>query len=101
NGLSLGNHHQACVRMLRADYCGNGHSYTTNGRLVNLYDGIGIQVDTESFRLEAEWAPDGARCLTNARRAAVSVQCYTGEPDPTCGDVAHFDSGTLIMNEIP
>jgi hypothetical protein len=101
NGTSLVDHHQTCVRMLRADYCGNGTSYTTNGRLVNLYDGIGVQVDTETFRLEAEWAPEGARCLTDARRASVAVPCFPSAPDPACGDVAHFNSGTLIMNEIP
>ncbi len=101
NGTSLADHHQTCVRMLRADYCGNGTSYTTTGRLVNLYDGVGIQADTEAFRLEAEWTANGARCLTNARRASVSVPCFPAEPEPGCGDVAHFDSGTLIMNEIP
>ena len=29
-------HHQACVRMVRADYCGDGRSWTVNGRRVNL-----------------------------------------------------------------
>ncbi len=40
DGVAL---HQACVRLIRADYCGDGLSHTTNGRTINLYDGLGIQ----------------------------------------------------------
>lgn len=99
----LARHHQACVRMLRADYCGDGRSYTTNGRLVNLYDGIGIQSDTNDFRVEAEWDDAGARCLTDARRASpnADIPCYDPARVEGCGDVSHFDTGTLIINEIP
>lgn len=99
----LADYHQACVRMLRADYCGNGISYTTNGRLVNLYDGLGIQVDTSNYRVEAEWTAGGARCITDAHRApeGTDLSCVDSTLASSCGDLSHFDSGTLIINEIP
>ncbi|HEY6035915.1 MAG TPA: ADYC domain-containing protein, partial [Kofleriaceae bacterium] len=49
NWLGYGEQLNSCVRMLRGDYCGNGHAYTANGQLVNLYDDAGIQLDTESW----------------------------------------------------
>jgi hypothetical protein len=99
----LAQHHQACVRMIRADYCGNGISHTTTGHLVNLYDGLGIQVDTNPFRVEAEWDANGARCVTNAHRAPLNadLSCVDSTLAASCGDLSHFDSGTLIINEIP
>jgi ADYC domain len=99
----LAPYHQACVRMLRADYCGNGVSYTTTGRLVNLYDGLGVQTDTSNFRVEAEWDASGARCVTSARRAPANadLSCVDSTFAASCGDLSHFDSGTLIINEIP
>jgi hypothetical protein len=97
----LAPYHQACVRMIRADYCGDGISYTTNGRLVNLYDNLGIQTDTNPWNVEAEWMPSGARCLTTHRRASRPVSCYDPSLDASCGDLVHFTTGTLIINEIP
>jgi len=45
--------HQACTRLVRADFCGDGRSWTEDGTLINLYDAAGIQQDTEEWRLEA------------------------------------------------
>lgn len=41
--VSLEPYHEACVRAMRADYCGNSFSLTRNGTLINIYDTIGIQ----------------------------------------------------------
>jgi hypothetical protein len=98
---SLKPYHKACVRLLRADYCGNGRSYTTNGRLLNLYDSIGVQQDTNGWGFEAEWDEHGARCLTEHRRATVDVPCYDPQLEPACGELGHFGAGTLLMNELP
>jgi hypothetical protein len=35
-------YHQACVRAAAADYCANGHSFTKNGTLVDIYDYGGL-----------------------------------------------------------
>lgn len=41
--ISLRDYHQACTRMARADYCGNGISHTKDGTIIDLYDRLGIQ----------------------------------------------------------
>ena len=92
-------HHLACIRMLRADYCRNGKPYTTNGRRINLYDSLDIQVDTNEWYLDGEWDAGGARCFTSHNRASGPTDCPV-TPEG-CGDLQHFGSGTLIMNEIP
>lgn len=69
NGVSLWEYHQACVRMMRADYCGNGKSHTRSGTLVEIYDREEIQVDTSvpGLTFEAAWNEDGAVCLRKTR----------------------------------
>jgi hypothetical protein len=66
-GISLDQHHGACVRMVRADYCGDGRSHTVNGTPIDVYDRLGIQKPeasaSESEELEAAWGPDGATYL--------------------------------------
>lgn len=103
DGRSLADHHQACTRMVRADFCGDGTSYTQDGTWVNLYDSVGVQEDTEGTWLpEAEWSPDGALCMTQTTRAQTAVSCpalATALPD--CGQRAHFRTGTLLMSEVP
>src|SRR5262249_33873713 len=68
DGTSLEPYHQTCVRLLRADFCGDGMAYTIDGRLLNLYDRLNIQRDTEPWNFEAEWDTDGARCMTDEHR---------------------------------
>ncbi|MEJ7603213.1 MAG: ADYC domain-containing protein, partial [Kofleriaceae bacterium] len=53
----------ACTRMMRGDFCGNGHSYTVDGTQLNLYDNVGLQSDTAAWVKEAEWTINGARCV--------------------------------------
>lgn len=69
DGTSLWDHHQACVRMLRADYCGDGTSFTRDGMLIDLYDRLGIQQDEPGpgMRFEAGWGKDGATCVARPR----------------------------------
>jgi hypothetical protein len=59
--------HQACVRAVRADYCGNGDSLTTEGQTVNFYDVAGVLKDTESWTFEAAWTLGGAACINRTR----------------------------------
>jgi hypothetical protein len=76
DGQSLAELHQACTRMARADYCGNGKSHTHEGTLIDMYDRLGVlSATTESspdwdlsrVAFEAAWAPDGATCLARTR----------------------------------
>jgi hypothetical protein len=69
DGAALWDHHQACVRMMRADYCGDGKSFTRDGTLIDLYDQLGIQKDEPApgMRFEAGWGKDGATCVARVR----------------------------------
>jgi hypothetical protein len=75
-GQSLADLHQACTRMARADYCGNGQSHTHEATLIDMYDRLGVlSVTTEALgnwdparaSFEAAWAPDGAACVSRTR----------------------------------
>jgi hypothetical protein len=105
DGTSLRKYHQACTRLLRADYCGDGTPWTVNGRKVDLYDGIGVQQMTRPFWLfEAEWDDGGANCVSSQR--VIDLHNLLGTVSPcilsrvslTCGFRSHFQSGTLLMN---
>ena len=93
--LGLGDYHHACVRMLRADYCGDGIPHTVNGTLINLYDNLGIQADAEPWPVDAEWGPDGAMCINHFRGGAPPA-CYATKFSPSCGG---FSRGGLLIDE--
>ncbi|HEY0481081.1 MAG TPA: ADYC domain-containing protein [Kofleriaceae bacterium] len=95
SSLGYGDHQHACVRMLRADYCGDGTSYTVNGTPINLYDDAGVQADTESWPVDAEWSPDGALCFDH-HRGSSQPSCYAQKYSATCGS---FAGGALLIDE--
>lgn len=106
--VSLADHHQACTRLIRADYCGNGTSYTQNGTLIEVYDDLSpnINSNTMSWDLEGQWNPDGARCIGDARHAELLVSgrypdCsgIAGRPThlPNCGN-RHSLSQALLAS---
>jgi hypothetical protein len=85
DGQSLAPLHQACTRMARADYCGNGTSHTQQGTTIDMYDSLGLLLPTTKASaswdparasFEAAWAPDGATCLSRTRdgRALETIQ---------------------------
>ncbi len=40
---SIAEYHQACTRMVRADYCGDGQTHTQGeGTLIDIYDNLGF-----------------------------------------------------------
>ena len=93
---SLRDHHQACTRMVRADYCGEGVSHTANGTPIHVLDQVGVQnVDPNvNYVVEAEWGLEGATCLNagHRRHPEMAVACQL----PACG--ASFSSGGLIQS---
>ena len=101
DGTSLAMHHQACTRLIRADYCGDGTSHTVDGQWVNLFDTLGVQRDTEDWGVEAEWDTEGARCLTDHNRAHAPVTCPAIGMKPQCGTAEAFSPGTLLRSETP
>jgi ADYC domain len=96
----------ACVRALRGDYCGDGTPYTVDGTLVNIYDQTGIAADSAAWIPEAEWTPDGARCVSKKKSARFSQVaeekpwCYPHalKPSKTCG--SGFSDDVAIITEL-
>jgi hypothetical protein len=71
DGTPLADYHQACVHMVRADYCGN-EGTTRNGMLIDYYDRHGIakparQEEAPDFQFEAAWNASGAICVAHVR----------------------------------
>ncbi len=71
-GADLWDYHSACVRALRADYCGTGRSHEDGKDPVALYDRLGIQPLRASagMSFEAAWGADGASCVNHTRSPA-------------------------------
>jgi hypothetical protein len=94
----------SCVRMLRADYCGNNISYTVDGQLVNVFDNLNIQVDTQAWTKEGAWGPVGAKCLRTGGKLRYQIlglgtpSCAAALFTSTCGNT--FGSGQYIIDEI-
>jgi len=86
---SLAAFHQACTRLLRADYCGDGTATTRDGTPVDIWDRFGLQADdAPTWNFEAEWGEGGAVCIDATRWATIasdgdSVQAYIHDH---CGD---------------
>ena len=60
--------------MIRADYCGDGVTWTTNGRLIDLWDYYEIQTDTNpGWTFEAAWTTDGAICVHQQRHNTIDT----------------------------
>lgn len=94
----------SCVRMTMADYCGTGATYTTGDQLINFYDNLGIQGDTQGWAKEGAWAPTGAKCLRTGGKIRYVV-LGTGTPPcaaalytSTCGN--SFGFGQYVIDEV-
>ena len=71
DGSSLASYHAACVKAVRADYCGD-HATTREGQLIDIYDQLGIQRRdntraADALRFEAGFSPSGAVCVAHTR----------------------------------
>ncbi|WP_434419859.1 ADYC domain-containing protein [Nannocystis pusilla] len=80
------NQRQATIRMITADYCGDGYSFTEDGTDLN-WQNLAETVDPDAAPLwldvEALWDEDGAICLSNPRLVTlpeVAARCTL----PTC-----------------
>jgi hypothetical protein len=108
DGISLWDLHQACTRMLRADYCGDGTPHTRDGTRVEVYDTIGIQSpEPESgLSFEAAWRPDGAICVRKVRIPEIitldvlvqSCPRLREHVGPECTEERALQLGALVIN---
>ena len=102
--LALDTFHQACVRALRADYCGDGVSHTVNGTQINIYDVLGVQRDTQAWAVEANWTTEGAICINKGRLGTAMTtptvpQCMASKATIPCAGTL-WPLGVLIRTEV-
>lgn len=105
----LSDHHQACTRMVRADYCGDGEHHTENGTIIDVDDSLGINEFETSWVIESAWGPDGALCLNEPRKTYWSrtdaltecssvPSCDANDNDDLTDDAAHwYGQGALMV----
>jgi ADYC domain len=106
-GTPLWDLHQACTRMLRADYCGDGTPHTRDGTPVEIYDTVGIQLPEAGSKLsfEAAWRADGAVCKVRIPEIttldALVQSCparLRSNVGPDCTEEHARELGALVMN---
>jgi hypothetical protein len=73
-GRTFADLHWACTRMARADYCGDGATWTRDGTVINLWDRAPAPGPFNTrgepppdFVFEAGWTSRGAACLSKQR----------------------------------
>ncbi len=100
--------YNACIRMVRADYGGDGTATTRNGMLIDLYDDHGIQVPDADHRMafEAGWTQDGAVCVNHPRvkdnislgEIAARWHRFAGRNGASCTEETARSLGALLFN---
>lgn len=75
NGTSLESYHQACTRMVRFDYCGDGGARTEDGTEIDAYDRLGVNLKDSGLLMlfDGAWTPDGAYCIERQRWLRLSL----------------------------
>lgn len=72
-GYSTPTEYAACTRMFRADYCGEGDSYTLNDTRIEHY-----VPDLTRLPTEAAWNATGALCLSKLRWSTIAPPSSSG-----------------------
>ncbi|MGQ0528560.1 MAG: ADYC domain-containing protein [Panacagrimonas sp.] len=107
-GEDLAPFHASCVRMARADYCGDGQPHTKEGTSIDNFDDLGIQTrgaaDDPSYVFEAGWTPQGAVCVNHTRWTdvvtldALKTQCPRLAAAPHCDEITARSLGARMFN---
>lgn len=106
-GVSLWAYHETCTRMVRADYCGDGRSWTKDGTPIDLYDRLAIQTEDpdDGMEFEAAWGVDGAHCVRHTRIPELltverlSTTCTRPISIAQCSqEIVQQDEGVLLLN---
>lgn len=95
--------HQACTRMVTADYCGDGTSHTITGRPIDVFDFYNpiknVQDTSSSAQYkEAEWTAAGASWLFTCRVEDLDLS----DADPTsCPVYGRYQHDIHTMQLLP
>lgn len=93
---------QSTLKMITADYCGDGVSYTATGTPLYWANAEGTVAPEEGAVLgafEASWGPNGALCLDTPRRPDLAASLHCAVPACSAGQL---DAGEWhTMNPAP
>ena len=101
---------QACTRLFRADYYGDGVPHTRNGVRIEIVDRLGgAEAPVTGAAFEAAWTPGGAACvawprLTTWSLDAIARECperLAGRVGEGCGPADLESPGVLLFNRSP
>jgi hypothetical protein len=112
---------QTMLKMLSADYCGDGTPFTVAGQPLQWADDQGWMKTIPGSQLEARWTSNGAACLMKPRvvvhptplsnttfgtptdlEAAIAAHCPGHQRPPQCADEQlTFDGDHLISANPP
>jgi hypothetical protein len=111
NGTPLVEAYKACVRLVRADYAGDGKGTTRNGQPIDIYDSLGVQPpgDDPSYEFEAGFDEKGAVCVRhipvkeNATLEGVEATAsrLAGRVGAVCDEAFARASGAILFVRSP
>jgi ADYC domain len=111
DGSSLAPYYRACVRLVRADYAGDGRGTTRNGQPIDIYDRLGVQAPAydQPYEFEAGFSPDGATCVRhvrvkeNATLASVEASAprLAGRTGAVCDEAFARAQGAILFVRSP
>ena len=112
DGSPLAPGHEACMRMLRADYAGDGRTSTRDGTLVGFRDRWDLHAFDEPVtdaQFEAGWDAQGAVCVRRPRLSEgeslaaleARVPRLRGRTGESCTPAAAQSLGALLWNWTP
>jgi ADYC domain len=104
---------QATMKMLSADYCGTGMSFTRTGEPLVWRNLAGMELHSTPTSFEARWDENGARCLDMPRAAktpnpdlsaafpdietAIADEC-TRPPPCASSDITTYEPDDLVLS---
>lgn len=100
--------YNACIRMVRADYCGDGSPTTKEGQRIDIYDDGGVQIPANEPEMdfEAGWTAQGAACVRHVRvkenisLSGLAAQCprLADRIGPSCTEDEARRLGARLFN---
>lgn len=108
DGRSLAVHYNACLRMVRADYLGDGEAHTRDGTRIDVADDVGVRDWTRTggahLKFEAGWGPRGAVCVSRVRWPDLADRrdLYARRPDlrGRCDRAGAARRGALLFSRV-
>jgi hypothetical protein len=95
---------QAALKMLAADYCGDGSSYTAIGTPLDCEDELGNFEPSWSVgtdHVESAWTDKGATCLTQPRLSSTNPKHICGLGPCDAKPVELIADGAAIVSLVP